>query len=244
MLGAERFDDAFGVAGRDAADDQATARFENALHLLRVVRDGFGVDVGEDDVGPVGLDRPERAGEEADLRGHVGAGGDDGVVVNIAAVNNGGTELKGGEGEDAGAGAKVEDAVAGLDGPFENFEGKLRGGVGTGAESYAGVDDDAKAAGGRGFLAPRRGDEEAFADGASGPGGFRFGLPIGIGLFGPVGVKGGKFGGVEGLFEKRSEGDSAGGEVVLGDARGIEFPETAEEFVLFVLGAIEGERVH
>ena len=56
--------------------------------------------------------------------------------------------------------------------------------------------------------------------------------------------EGGEFGGVEGLVEERTEGDSAGGEVVLGDASGIEFPEAAEEFVLFVLSAIEGEGMH
>ena len=47
MLGAERFDDTFGVARWDTADDQATAGLEYPLHLFRIVRDGFGVDVGD-----------------------------------------------------------------------------------------------------------------------------------------------------------------------------------------------------
>gem|GEM_PF-5808594 len=239
MLRPERLDDAFGMAGWNAANDQTTAGLEHPLHLLGVVGNGFGVDVGEDDVGPMGLDGPERAGEEADLRGHVGAGGGDGIVVDVAAVHRGGPEAEGGESEDAGAGAEVEDAVAGLDGPLQDFEGELGGGIGAGAESYAGVDDDPFAAQRGRFLAPGGSDEQPFADGSAGPGGFGFGLPVGIGLFGPLGVEGGEFRRVEGFVKKCPEGDSAGGEIVLGDPGGIEFPEAAEEFVLFVLGAIE-----
>ena len=139
------------------ADDVEVGEIEAAAYEPSAWLEGAGVgcdvggydvavDVGQQQVGlgdvwkpgGVAADEVWRDGVEAGVVAGVGVG----VGVYLDAVDVGGAEHAGEDGEDAGAGTHVGDGQSGHVVRQQVFHHEAGGGVVAGAEGHAGVDDD------------------------------------------------------------------------------------------------------
>src|SRR5579859_1915958 len=154
------------LTAEDTGEHQPAAGLEAAGEERRQVHERPRQDVGQQQVRMVVRQRLGRRG--ADQLGHavalrVVAGGRQGLGIVVHRQHVLRPQAGGGDGEDAGAAAVVDDRRAGERGPVQPFEAERRGGVGAGAEGQAGIQQQVHGLGVRRGEA-RGADPEALAE--------------------------------------------------------------------------------
>ncbi len=228
--------------GLEAAHDGEARGTQYPSQVRSERNDGFGADVGDDEIDGVGTNGVDRSHKTKWLFGEFNGDG-----IDVAGDYLSGAKESRCCREDARAGADVENSHPRFELMLQRFDTQLRGLMRAGAESHSGIHFDAKAPRRRGVVAPFGNQKETRADVDGHELRTSFGDPIArqlrFGAGAPVGKLADQRAGFT-IVEEGAQGACARGHVRFRDAARSAIPQFGDQAVFFLLLALQIQREH